>query len=193
MLLSLYPDMNCKQNFHLTKKVMKKNIFLGIVFMLMSLHQLAAQDSLQANLSVARRFAQSFKGAKHVSWISLPKKVSQAQFYFQGGSWLAYFDQEGKLITSGRRIKSLSDLPLKVQDGFRRAKARLERKSPAAFDLSIVFEMLKDETTKYFFTMQNSNTVATFSVNSDGLFIIEQKKPRKVEGAAPKDAIAQKN
>ncbi|MEX2233672.1 MAG: hypothetical protein WD824_16020 [Cyclobacteriaceae bacterium] len=175
---------------------MKKNIILGVAFFLMSLQQLAAQNSIQPNASVAKRFEESFEGAKNVQWVSLPKKVTQAQFGYKGGSWLAYFDDAGNLITFGRRVKSINDLPLKVQDGLRRAKSRLEKKSPA-FEIAIIYEMMKDEATLYYVTMQNDASRATFSINTDGMAKLENKKSRTVEPKvpkkAPKDAIARKN
>src|SRR5687768_721715 len=100
---------------HQKQNVMKKNMIFGIALLLISLQQLSAQNTAQVSPSVARRFDESFAGASNIHWVSLPKKVTQAQFFYNGASWVAYFDYEANLITSGRRIKSESDLPLKVQ------------------------------------------------------------------------------
>jgi len=173
---------------------MKKLIVFGIAFMLISLQQSHAQDSVQVNPLVAKTFGQSFAGAKNVYWVSLPKKVTQAQFNYQGASWLAYFDEAGNVITCGRRIKTISDLPLKVQDGFRRAKTRLEKREGAS-QVILIYEMMKDESTKYFISLQTDSNIATFSFSSDGYASLENRKPRTVmpDAAAPKDVIARKN
>jgi hypothetical protein len=171
---------------------MKKNIILGVAFMIMSLHQLAAQDSAQVSPSVSKRFEATFEGAKNVQWEFLPKKVTQARFVYQGSGWLAYFDQEGKLLTSGRRIKSTDDLPLNVQSGLRRAKSRFEKKSGAA-QLGLIYEMVQNDITRYYITMESSAIRALFSVNTDGTAMMESKSAITKEPATPKDAIAKKN
>src|SRR5688572_1137486 len=120
---------------------MKKNIFIAIAFVVLFLQQLAAQDSAQVSASVSRGFETSFQGAQHVRWNSLPRKITGVQFHYRGGSWVAYFDPYGKLITSGRRIKSVNDVPLKVQAGFVRAKTRMEKKT-GTMEIAIIYEML---------------------------------------------------
>ena len=171
---------------------MKKKIIIGVAFMLMSLQQLAAQDSIQVRTSVSRNFEESFEGAKYIQWKSLPKKVTQAQFHYQGRSWIAYYDTNGNLITSGRLIKTIDDLPLQVQTGLRRAKARVEKKS-GAFQVSVIFEMLQNETTKYYITMQNGDSFATISVHTNGIAVLESKNARTPEPRTSKDVIARKN
>ena len=171
---------------------MKKNIILGVAFMIMSLHQLAAQDSTQVAPTVSQRFEESFKGASNVHWTSLAKNVSQAQFVYQGGSWLAYFDKDGNLLTSGRKISSIEQLPLSVQSGFRRAKARMERKT-GSFRIALIYEMVKDDVTKYYISMQNDAIRTLLSVRTDGATAIETKKFITREPTAPKDVIAKKN
>lgn len=170
---------------------MKKNIILGVAFMIMSLHQLVAQDSAQVSPSVSKRFEETFKGAKNVQWEFLPKKVSQARFVYQGSGWLAYFDHGGKLLTSGRRIKSAGELPLKVQSGLGTAKARFEKKSGAC-QVGIIYEMIQNDITKYYITVENAAIRALFSVNTDGSVTTESKTPITKEPATPKDAIARK-
>ena len=173
---------------------MKKLIVFGVALLLMSLHQLHAQDSVQVSPSIAKTLAQSFAGAKNISWVSLPKKVTQAQFFYQGASWLAYFDEAGNVITCGRRIKAISDLPLKVQEGFRRAKTRLEKREGAS-QVILIYEMMKEESTKYFISLQSDSNIATFSFSSDGYAALENKKPRTAmpDTATPKDVLARKN
>lgn len=173
---------------------MKKHIIFGIALMLVSLQRLHAQDSVRVSPSVTKSFEQSFAGAKNIFWVALPKQVTQAQFFYQGASWLAYFDMAGKVITCGRRIKTASDLPLKVQDGLRRARTRLEKREGAS-QIILIYEMMKEESTKYYVSLQTDSNIATFSFGSDGYSILENKKPRTVvpETPASKDVIARKD
>lgn len=171
---------------------MKKNIVLVVAFMFVCLHQLSAQDSVQVNPSAIRRFNEAFVGARNIHWISLPKKVVQAQFTYDGTFWLAYFDNAGNIITCGRKIKSVSDLPLRVQDGLKRARARLEKRGGRA-EVIIIYEMMKEEATRYFVSFQNDSHLATFSISSDGISALEMKQPRRFEPQVSKDAIARKN
>jgi hypothetical protein len=174
--------------------IMKKNIIFGIALMLVSLHNLNAQDSAQINPSVAERFEASFAGARNVFWTSLPKKITQAQFFYNGGSWVAYFDNEGHILTCGRKIKAAEELPLKVQDGLRRAKARMEKKGGSTCQVISIYEMIKEENTKYFVSLLNDSHVNTFSFSNDGSSALELTKPRKVEPqVAKKEVIAKKN
>lgn len=171
---------------------MKKNIIFGITLMVLSLQQLAAQDGAQVSPSISKRFEEAFEGARNVHWNSLPKKVTQAQFYYNGGSWLAYFDEGGNIITSGRRIKSVDELPLKVQEGFDRARKRVEKKGGNA-QLVLIYEMLNEGTTNYFVTLKNQTALSTFSISQDGIPVLKLQKQNAIINETPKDAIAKKN
>lgn len=171
---------------------MKAKIITGIAFVLISLQSLSAQDSAKVNASVKRSFEKSFTTATNVFWTALPKKISQAQFHYNEGSWVAYFDYAGNILTSGRRIKSPSDLPLKVQEGLRRAKARMEKKGGACQVITI-YEMIKDENTKYFVSLQNETHLCSFSISNAGYATMEVTKPRTFQSQINKEAIAKKN
>jgi hypothetical protein len=171
---------------------MKTNTLMGVAFMLISLHSLSAQDSIRVKASVAKQFEEVFRGAKDAHWVSLPKKISQVQFHHQRNSWLAYFDDDGKLLASGRRIKSVNDLPLQVQEGFRKAKARMERKVGNAA-VTMIYEMRIDSGTKYYFSLQNHKSLATFSITSDGIATLEKKRIITTETKFPKNVIAKEN
>ena len=172
---------------------MKKNSILGVAFMIMSLHQLAAQDAAQVSPSVSKQFEETFPGAKNMQWTFLPKKLSEVKFLYEGKGWLAYFDADGNIISSGRRIKVVGDLPLRVKAGFERAKERFEKKSGPS-QVGTIYEMVKDDITKYYITLQSSAMHALLSVSADGLAIFESKTPVTKDPVVPKkDAIARKN
>ena len=171
---------------------MKKNIILGITLMLLSLQQLAAQQNAPLNASVSKSFEKSFEGAKNVYWTKLAKNITQAQFAYNGSSWLAYFDATGNIITSGRRIKNADELPLKVQDGLEQARRRVAKKggSPEIF---LMYEMLQDGLTHYLVSLQNETTISTFSISQDGTASLKGKRPGTMATEQPKNVIAKKN
>lgn len=169
---------------------MKKNIILA-AFML-TLNILNAQDNAKVRASVSEQFKNLFANAKNVQWTNLGKEITQAQFSYNGGSWVAYFDQAGDLITSGRRIKKVEDLPLKVQSGFQRAKGQMEKKGQTS-ELVIIYEMINGDETSYFVTMRNDGSISTYSIALNGDTSLKLKRPRAHEPVAPVDAIAKKN
>jgi hypothetical protein len=170
---------------------MKSNILYGVAFMLMSLNNLLAQDSIQVSAAVSSSFASSFNGASKVKWQKLSKGISQVQFGYMGNSWIAYFEQNGNLLTSGRRIKSFVNLPLKVQTGLEKKKAHVEKKF-GPFTVASMYEMVRGELTSYIITMTNDRALITCSVNSSGLAIVERKLRRTIDPQGPKDVIAKK-
>lgn len=172
---------------------MKNNIFLGAALTIISLTNLAAQDSIQLNTNVSRSFKETFQGAEKIRWASLRKGITKAQFYHDGNSCVAYFDEEGALITSGRKIRSVKDLPIKVQTGLTVKKNQMEKKL-GALSISHIFEMIKADMTTYYVSLYNNRADIFLSVNTSGFAVVEKKtikKRDKTEG--PKDVIAKKN
>lgn len=170
---------------------MKKNIILAAAWMVLCIGRLAAQEAIQANAAIAKQFESSFQGAQNVRWTGLQKEITQAQFHHSGTSWVAYYDQLGNLIASGRRIKTLQDLPLVVQQSFLKAKAREEKKS-GSFMQCTIFEMVKDINTDYIFMMDNPQATVTITVSSGGAAYIAKKTPKSRAPHAPKNVLARR-
>src|SRR6187549_2162034 len=94
----------------LTLKIMKKNIILAVALAVICLNNMFAQENEKINASVIRNFERKFAGASNVKWQSQPKGISLTQFRFENETWVAYYNAEGQLITSGRMIKSADTL-----------------------------------------------------------------------------------
>ena len=170
---------------------MKKNIILAAVFMAFALN-LFAQNGSNVKPSVYGAFQKSFSGASNVTFTALTDRITKAQFYHDGHPWLAYFDDKGNVITSGRRIKNLEMLPLKVKSGLHHQKKRMEKKF-GDLAIALVYEMISDQgTTRYYSTLENSIIKITLSVCTDGACIIEKKELKRDTQkipSSPKDAI----
>jgi uncharacterized protein YbdZ (MbtH family) len=172
---------------------MKKNfIMVGLMFII-SVTNLAAQDSIQVSAATRRAFNASFQGAQNVQWIALPKGIREAKFYYKRNACIAYFDKEGTLIQSGRRIKDLNHLPLSVQKGLQKHTAKMERKH-GTFQTGLVYEIVKNNFTRYYIWMQSPKVKLFLSVDNTGLVTVEKTKNSIETTPAPrKEVIAKKN
>jgi hypothetical protein len=171
---------------------MKKNIILAAVFMSFSLN-LFAQNGSNVKPSVYGAFQKSFSGASNVTFTALTDQITKAQFFHDGHPWLAFFDNNGNVITSGRRIKDLQMLPLSIKSGLHNQKKRMEKKF-GDLAIALVYEMVSNQgTTRYYSTLENSIVKITLSVCSNGQCIIEKKELKRdtqTIPSSPKDAIA---
>src|SRR6187549_3104627 len=95
---------------------MKKNIILAVALAVICLTNLFAQENAKIKANVIQSFEKKFAGASNVKWESQPKEISLVQFRFEDESWVAYYNNEGSLITSGRMIKEVDTLPIKVKE-----------------------------------------------------------------------------
>lgn len=59
--------------------------------------------------------------------------------------------------------------------------------------MTIMYELLQGNATKYFVSIHNENTVSSFFIGQDGSAALQIEKPRKHMPVVPKDAIAKKN
>ncbi|MGC1243018.1 MAG: hypothetical protein WA874_15620 [Chryseosolibacter sp.] len=169
---------------------MKKHIILAAAFITIAMN-LFAQNGSNINASVYGKFSESFPGAQHVTWTTLTDQISKAQFAYQGQPWIAFFDYKGTMLTSGRRIK-VEALPLQVDSGLQKQKRRMEKKY-GDLAIALIYEMVYDNGTRYYSTLENSITKITLSVCTNGQCIIEKKElKRNVETLPPsrKEVIA---
>ena len=106
---------------------MKKNMIIGAVLFIISLTSSVAQNGVTVNASVAASFANNFAGASEPRWTAYEKNISLAKFKFMDRAWLAYFNSEGHIITSGRKV-SLQELPSRVNEQMLSSKQNHEKK-----------------------------------------------------------------
>ena len=172
---------------------MKRQTIIGAALMIISLAHLNAQDSAKVNPSVSKGFSDHFPGAKNVAWKPLRKEISQAMFFHKENSWIAFFDRQGNLLTCGRRIKATNELPLKIQTSLEQYRKRVEKKfGPLA--VALIYEMLKNDQTTYYITLENSMAAILMSAQSNGYASIVRKRMKDTQPSlAPGSSIAKKN
>ena len=171
---------------------MKKNLLLALAMSVICLHNLIAQTSTNMRASVARSFESDFSGSTNVKAKILPKSITLIQFNFNEGSWIAYYDQDGKLITSGRRIKTGERLPLVVQESLDEIRAKYERKF-GVITVGAPYEMTKDNTTAYYVQMKNARIDMLVSFDGFGTSLVHNKHINKPTFEPDKSVVAKKN
>ncbi len=167
---------------------MKNKIIIGAVLFVLSLASSTAQDAASVNASVTKSFEKAFQGATKVRWSACPKKISLAQFAFMGKPWLAYYDHDGKLLTSGRRI-TLHELPVRVQSGMLNQKQSFENKY-GAVTIANIYEMITGSVTEYYVLLVNHKIRLMIAVRTDGSVVIKSKKKLPISPKAPADVLA---
>lgn len=170
---------------------MKNNIIIGAALFIISLSNSTAQDGAIVKPSVSKSFEKTFSGALNAKWTACAKETSLVQFHFMNKPWLAYFDQTGKLITSGRKV-STHELPVIVQTGMLSEKAKTEKKN-GAVSVGTIYEMLTDGVTEYYVPFGNSRIQLMIAVRTDGSVVIKSRKKISEDPKSPKEVIARKN
>jgi hypothetical protein len=171
---------------------MKKNIIIAAVLMLICLNNLSAQESTQVKASVARNFEEKFLGASNVRWTAEPKGISLAQFRIENDAWVAYFSPEGNLITSGRKIKSSDQLPIKVKEALNNVESKYESKF-GSFQYGGIYEMTSDNGTQYFVPLESQKLSMMVSITDGGSSNILRKDHHDLPNTPDPTAIAKKN
>jgi hypothetical protein len=156
---------------------MKKNMIIGAVLFIISLTSSVAQNGVTVNASVAASFANNFAGASEPRWTAYEKNISLAKFKFMDRAWLAYFNSEGHIITSGRKV-SLQELPSRVNEQMLSSKQNHEKKyGPLSF--GTIYEMVTESEKAYFIPLVNNTIQLLISVQPDGT--VELKRRTKVK------------
>jgi hypothetical protein len=168
---------------------MKNNIIIGAALFIISLSSSVAQDGIKA--SVSKSFEKSFTGALDAKWTPCAKSTSLVQFRYMDKPWVAYFNHEGKLITSGRKVFT-QELPVIVQHGMLSQKARTENKY-GALTTGAIYEMVTDGVTEYYVPLANTKIQLMIAVRTDGSVVIKSRRKPSESVKSPKEVIARKN
>jgi hypothetical protein len=171
---------------------MKKNIILAVTLAVICLTNLFAQENAKVKASVIQGFEKKFAGASNVKWESQPKEISLVQFRFENESWIAYYSKEGSLITSGRVIKAVDTLPIKVKESLQMAQDKYQSKY-GTLAISVVYEMTNDKGTEYYIPMANSQVSLLVSLDESGFSSIRNKSKSNLTIGEDKTAIAKRN
>jgi hypothetical protein len=152
---------------------MKKNMIIGVVLFIICLTNSVAQDVAVVNASVAGSFERNFAGASQPRWTFYDKNITMARFKFMDRAWLAYFNNEGQIISSGRKV-AVQELPAAVGQGMAAAKQKNEKKY-GALSLGVIYEMVTSGEKAYFIPLVNGNIHLLLSIDLDGAIELKRK------------------
>ena len=173
---------------------MKKHIVIIAGLVMFSL-SLAAQNQREANARATESFNTNFPDAQNVTWALLKNHVRKVHFGYRGNSCIAFFGPDGKLISSGKKIKEIT-MPQLVAQALQRQQTRLERKFGMLKRLH-TFEFSRDNSTTYYSTLANQKVLIVVSTEPNGYSVVESRKVIKpapnMTTPAPKDAIAKQD
>lgn len=152
---------------------MNQNIIATAVFFVICLSNASAQDSLQVNASIVKKFESEFSDTSEVEWTKIEEGFA-AKFLYRDNLWLAYFDDQGEILASGRKIKSFHQLPLQVQEGVLRERRKHQRKF-GTLESGYALEMIDHDMTRYFIPMENEKVALIVALNPIGTTSITRK------------------
>jgi hypothetical protein len=140
-----------------------KKMMLILALLVTTLGAFAGDEKVNAR--VLEAFQTEFSAAKEVSWTS-GADYFKADFTFNGQHVSAFYSQEGELMGLTRYITSL-DLPMNLQASL--------KKSYAGFWVNDLFEVTKSDSTGYYITLENADTLIVLKASADNDWSIYKK------------------
>ena len=117
-----------------------------------------ANSNTSADPKTMAAFKKDFSGANDVSW-EKEEDFSKVTFTINGSTLFAYYTGNGKLIAASRNISS-SQLPLNLFTSL--------KNEYSSYWISDLFEMSRNNTTRYYITLENANEKKIMSSTSWG-------------------------
>ena len=166
-----------------------KTLILAAAFTFVSFCTLYAQDIVQVSTPVAQALQRNFVGASQISW-EKTGPLYLAKFHYNSGYWLAYFNDQGDLAASGRKINSIEQLPVAVQRGFTQLQRKLERKY-GSFEVGAPYELIiENGSTQYFLPIENSRVTIMATSDASGNSTIKTKTMKNAPNKPAPDMLA---
>ncbi len=156
---------------------MKKIIMLAAVIVTVCLTNLQAQKSAPVTAAVAESFSNEFKNATNVRWIKVGASLFQSRFYYKQEYCLAYFDAEGQMILSGRKI-AFDITPVAVKKATEKIRSNSE-KNHELLDITEVYELNDTEGTRYFINLESESRSMSIMAYGNGTSQILKKVNHK--------------
>ncbi|HEY5751234.1 MAG TPA: hypothetical protein VIU12_34465 [Chryseolinea sp.] len=170
-----------------------KTLILAAAFAFVSFCTLYAQDIVQVSTPVAQALQRNFAGASQIRW-QKTGPLYLAQFQYNSGFWLAYFDDQGAMAASGRKIASIDQLPVAVQRGFTQLQRKQERKY-GTFEVGAPYELVMENSggTQYFLPIENSRISMMTTSDASGNTAIRTKRIKNTPATPAPDMVASSN
>lgn len=170
---------------------MKKTLIILLILITASTaSQLRAQDVGKISPATLNAFNTAFRGVEEVKW-EMVKDIYLARFRYQGDVWIAYLSPDGKLLSSGRKVKTSQDLPIIVRDEIASLSESMQKKYEQVA-VANLFEMVTDGSTEYFLAFENGSHTLLYSISTAGASTLRNKVRKTTPMSAPKTVIASK-
>ncbi|HEX7903340.1 MAG TPA: hypothetical protein VF487_05635 [Chitinophagaceae bacterium] len=124
-----------------------------------------ARDEEKVSAKVLNAFQTEFTSAKEVNW-SAGDNYYKAVFTFNDQHVQAYYSFEGELLGLTRYITSL-DLPMHLQTSL--------KKSYTDYWISDLFEVTKSDSTGYYITLENADSVIIMKATASDNWSVYKK------------------
>ncbi len=167
---------------------MKKNIIIALALLVICLFNVKAQESIQVSESLTKSFEREYSGASKVEW-SKANQALVAQFRYLDNFWVAYYREDGEKIACGRKIGTLDQLPLSVQQGIQDVRINQEKKF-GPMNTSYAMEMIEGGNTKYYLPMANQKVSLVITVDNSGNTIVTRKEVKQPTVRPDKELLA---
>ncbi|MBO9562097.1 MAG: 2TM domain-containing protein [Niastella sp.] len=132
--------------FVFKKSNLKKSALLSILLVVAGIGNSFATEPENVNEQVISSFKKDFSTAQDVSW-EKTQEISKATFTLNGQVMFAWYAENGKQVAVIRNILS-SQLPINLLTSL--------KNNYAGYWISDLFEMVADNTTTYYITIEDS-------------------------------------
>lgn len=146
------------------KKMLVLMISVASIFSSYTLSAKPAETEVSGRIQAA--FTKAFTGAQDVKWYSDDANTYTAKFTINTSKVTAYFDKEGKLLST-RRIITADQLPLTVS-------VALQQRYPGQKVYGIT-EFEKDGALNYYITLEGEKHWTIVKANVDGDLNVHQR------------------
>jgi len=167
---------------------MKKNIIIASALLVICLCNVKAQEIIQVSESLTKSFEREYSGASNVEW-SKANQALVAQFRYLDNFWVAYYKEDGEKFACGRKIGTLDQLPLSVQQGIQGIRINQERKF-GPMNTSYAMEMIEGGATRYYLPMANQKVSLIVTVDNSGNTIVTRKEAKQPTVRPDKELLA---
>jgi hypothetical protein len=146
--------------------LMKKHILLAATIILLSINNISAQKKVTVDYVVTTSFNSEFNGASDIQWTKLENSLFMARFENHGDHCIAYFNMEGRLLLTGRKI-SFEIIPLVVR---KRAEEIRTMHATKSGELTIreIYEVGGERGTEYFINLTSEKLALSVIIYGDG-------------------------
>lgn len=146
---------------------MKKQFLTLAIALMMSISSLFANDNTEVSDKIINSFKKEFVDARDVQW-EKTRDMVRATFKMNTQVMFAYYSNEGTLLAVSRNILS-SQLPMSLLVDI--------KKNYSQFWITDLFEIVMDNETSYYLTVENRDQIMTLKANgSNGWEVFKKEK-----------------